>query len=556
MEHIIVNKFIISKYVQIVALKRRRMTALLVVVLLVTGAVYAPVNGVFAYYDRGQVGLTVAQSQVSLEAGKRLEVTVSAYPDQDLQTPGCGMEECPQICGDLGCFDDIGQCVCNGTTYTIYYPQITVASSDSSVVQADYSGGVLTITGISPGRATIAITAGLRQFRDNWANIEVSVEAVAGTQGGSGGIGSSGGSDAPVNQAPNPSETPESSVATAEKLPSTNTINKAELGVAGAWKIPVSRDEAGAWKDTGSVAGEAVQGIISTLSSVVEEEEIQTPKADAQLTQDSTNQNSDPDDKSENFSEENVIDPEVVESDNPIISTTSGRDGIVRIIAQLGALGVNVRELLARVAGKDETITFRELDESGNVRCSFTFRGKDLKPNADFDIDLATTITEGHPAASDALVLSFRAQKPLPAPVEVYVAVGTRFPVPDAGFLGSGKAATSDATGAYSGTQLSGARKLTQPEAKKTSPEDESIVLNVYHSNATNDLVKIADGITVSRGYAIFTIDSTDDIIITAAELDGETKGRTPASSALIGAGVLTVLAIGGVYINRKRTVL
>ena len=43
-------------------------------------------------------------------------------------------------------------------------------------------------------------------------------------------------------------------------------------------------------------------------------------------------------------------------------------------------------------------------------------------------------------------------------------------PAPDAGFFGSGKAATSDATGAYSSTQLSDARKLTPPVAKKTSP--------------------------------------------------------------------------------------
>ena len=45
---------------------------------------------------------------------------------------------------------------------------------------------------------------------------------------------------------------------------------------------------------------------------------------------------------------------------------------------------------------------------------------------------------------------------------------------PDAGFFGFGKAATSDAKGAYSSTQLSGARKLTQPRAKKTSPDPDA----------------------------------------------------------------------------------
>jgi hypothetical protein len=50
---------------------------------------------------------------------------------------------------------------------------------------------------------------------------------------------------------------------------------------------------------------------------------------------------------------------------------------------------------------------------------------------------------------------------------------GPAEPAPDEGFFDSGKAATSDATVAYIGTQLSGARKPTQPEAKKTSPEEE-----------------------------------------------------------------------------------
>ena len=51
--------------------------------------------------------------------------------------------------------------------------------------------------------------------------------------------------------------------------------------------------------------------------------------------------------------------------------------------------------------------------------------------------------------------------------------------VPDDGFFGSGKAATSDAKGAYSGTQLSGENKQAQPAAKKTSPDSVQMKIGI-----------------------------------------------------------------------------
>ena len=52
-------------------------------------------------------------------------------------------------------------------------------------------------------------------------------------------------------------------------------------------------------------------------------------------------------------------------------------------------------------------------------------------------------------------------------------------PVPGEGFFDFSKAATSDAKGAYSSTQLSCARKLTQLKAKKTSPVEEMVTYDV-----------------------------------------------------------------------------
>ena len=62
-------------------------------------------------------------------------------------------------------------------------------------------------------------------------------------------------------------------------------------------------------------------------------------------------------------------------------------------------------------------------------------------------------------------------------------------PDPGEGFFDFGKAATSDAQGAYSSTQLSGARKLTQPKAKKTSPGKVAAALDLLQTTSPSYLL-------------------------------------------------------------------
>ncbi|MDR0501283.1 MAG: hypothetical protein LBG97_08615 [Coriobacteriales bacterium] len=144
----------------------------------------------FAYFDRGPVGISLGASSVSVAAGSSVNVSVALSPAQDDQTIGCGMAECPQTCGEKGCLDANGQCVCAGGAYSTYYTQVQAASSNGAVATATYSGGALTINGVGAGSATITLTASLRQHSSTSAIVNVTVTASAGTDTGSGAGGS------------------------------------------------------------------------------------------------------------------------------------------------------------------------------------------------------------------------------------------------------------------------------------------------------------------------------------------------------------------------------
>jgi hypothetical protein len=149
-----------------------RILCILVTALLITMSVYDVAD---AYFDRGQTSISLGQSSVSLNVDESRAISVSVSPSSDLQTPSCGMAECPQICGEEECLDGNGQCVCAGTEYSTYVTQVSAVSSNSSVAGATYAGGSLTVRGVSAGTVTITLTATLRQFRDSETTLTVTV---------------------------------------------------------------------------------------------------------------------------------------------------------------------------------------------------------------------------------------------------------------------------------------------------------------------------------------------------------------------------------------------
>lgn len=147
----------------------------LALVLVMTGAMTCTES--FAYFNRGSVNVSVGKSSVSVAQGGSTSVSVSLSPSSSSQLPGCGMAECPQICGEKDCLDANGECTCNGTTYKTYYASASVSSSNTGVATASYSGGAVYIKGISPGSATITVKGSLRQFTSTSKTISVNVTA-------------------------------------------------------------------------------------------------------------------------------------------------------------------------------------------------------------------------------------------------------------------------------------------------------------------------------------------------------------------------------------------
>jgi hypothetical protein len=82
--------------------------------------------------------------------------------------------------------DAKGQCICAGSDYQIYYPQVSVTSSDNSIAAVSYSGGALELKSLAPGGVTVTVTVKMRQFHDSTEKISVLVtpKPAASGQGG------------------------------------------------------------------------------------------------------------------------------------------------------------------------------------------------------------------------------------------------------------------------------------------------------------------------------------------------------------------------------------
>ncbi len=198
--------------------KKRLLTSLLAVAL-VMASCFGFSMSANAYWDFGVVSLTLGRTEVNVEAGQSVSVSVTLKPASHEQLPGCGMEKCPSSCGNKGCYNNVyNQCGCAGATseyFETYYPTATISSEKPSVATAEYNNGVITIYGVSEGETELTVVGSLRQWTDSPAEtILVTVEPGSGTSSGigipadqvnpdssgsSGGSGNSGGSNQTVD---------------------------------------------------------------------------------------------------------------------------------------------------------------------------------------------------------------------------------------------------------------------------------------------------------------------------------------------------------------------
>lgn len=141
-------------------------------------------------------------------------------------------------------------------------------------------------------------------------------------------------------------------------------------------------------------------------------------------------------------------------------------------------------EELAKIAGTNGTCTFWSGGTMDSPSISWTFKGQDLDPNADLSFDPGVTVSnKGTGAvaelldeAQDAIVMDFAHTGNLPGPAEVYVR----------------------ASGVYA--------------------DGDQLTLFLYNED-THKFEQVQEGVEVSSGYAVFTMDhcstwalSTEDL--------------------------------------------
>ena len=329
----------------------------------------------YAYFDRGEVSVTLGASDISLTAGESTSVTVSFSPASDMEMPGCGMAECPQACGEKDCLrydvhPELGDCHCNGDEYVSYPAHGDVSSSNTSVATASINGGVVNISAVSVGTCQITVTGSLRQYTSTSATINVTVDVAA-----------------------EPTAAPTES-------PSNDSGNSGSSG---------SASSTGSGSSSGSkVSASKVKDKKSSSKS--------SDKTDTETKSDSS------DDKTDDSKTTGVVD------EKNITKVDSDR-GTIWMIPAVDK--ENVEKYLAEVDKKEVYVEFQSKDKAENVIYAWEFYGKTLTSTK--GTDLATNITTE--AFKDCEVgkggtsvyLSFSDDSELPGTASLYLSVSDYF---------------------------------------------------------------------------------------------------------------------------------
>ena len=152
-----------------------RFTGIVSVVMLLAGTFAVPS---FAYIERGDVNIS-GDSSYTLEVGETAELSVTPYEEEHL--PGCGMKDCPTVCGEKECIiegpNGQQECVCAGRDYVTYKAAVEAESSDDSVATAEYDkAGHVVITAKGAGTAEVNITAEFREYNSAEKTVKVTVK--------------------------------------------------------------------------------------------------------------------------------------------------------------------------------------------------------------------------------------------------------------------------------------------------------------------------------------------------------------------------------------------
>ena len=323
---------------------------MLAVLLAAVTALAFPVMPAAAYFDRGPVTPALGQSSVQVTVGSSVSVSCALSPASDRQLPGCGMAECPQICGEKDCLDENGQCTCGGTTYQTYYAEAAVASSNTSVASASYSSGSIVIHGVSAGSATVTVTASLRQHTSQSRSINVTVTAPQQQKQSSSGSGSS----------------------------SSGKKKKSSAGSAGSTAVKVA----------GAGASSGTQASGESASAVGDSGQEET----SEKASDKAARKAGKKEKHTKTVKEKDGDTIIIED---IVDAPQGKD------------------IFKKIMGTDKRAQFRKLDEAGSVLYSWTFKGEDIRQAVDMNMNITTAAASDKKLAGLAKGINVLSLKPV-----------------------------------------------------------------------------------------------------------------------------------------------
>ncbi len=462
---------------------------------------------VHGYFERGPVQVFVGKQEVALEPGQSEAVSVSFSPNESSQLPGCGMAECPQICGEKNCLDENGECICNGTDYQTYKAFATVTSSAPGVAAAEYiDGGILQITGVSSGTAVITVTASLRQFTSTSTEVYVTVTEPA------------------VSEAPPEQDIAPVKEGAAEEQAGGGKGASSESDGSGLDVQPVDpgnhevegilQEEIEAESVTGHSEDEAAIHTsleeTSAVSAVSTEEKAAATAAPQKKKRTKKEENKEEDKKEKNDAAQKRDVQKKVRGTGEKGGANvikSDRGDILMVPIEPGKMG---KEEMKSVLGKEMYVDFQMKDEAETILYTWEFYGMDLERAEDMDmaIDVGASPLEGcaYGTAADSLYLSFAHDGQLPGKASAYIRVAESF------------------------------------------ADGES--LNYYCYNPEEGIELMAEGLPVENGYVALPMEHCSDYILTTEKWE-EDEGKSghygylAAAAAVIAGAAAVAFAVG-----------
>ncbi len=356
---------------------RRAALFMLSALLVVAMACVAMPSSAWAYYSLSPVEIYLGSNSISMGAGESASIGCGLSIASEEQTVGCGMAECPQGCGDLTTPQGVkGGCAdVNGWCTcmgTAYSAYGTnVAVYSDNPGVARASYSNGVLNVTSYGAGSATLTVSATLQQHNDAAAYVTVD-VSDNNASSGGSGNSGGSGS--YSGGSTTVVPTDSVSGGSGAAASNGASSGAVAV----------------NPSGSVAVSAT-GVPAAAAAVAATDE-----------------------KNE----------KVVEA----------ADGTKALIVQANA-AANCAEELSQIAGTEGTCTFWTGASSDKPDISWTFKGTDLDPDGDLNMDLGVTVSEkgtGTVAdvlanAKDSLVMDWQQEGPLPGKASVYVRTAGKY---------------------------------------------------------------------------------------------------------------------------------